>query len=144
MRNCLLLLAAFSGASLPAARAQSQPGPAYFLRHPISEYHRSPGQLPGGAVVVAASPGAGPIPTVRAAAYAYLPRTTSQHGAVGTPAPHCDLTSVWAAPPYDPYQHLPENFRNHTLPAVWAEPLPLQLLRSAVGRPGFPAAQGLR
>lgn len=144
MRNCFLLLAAFYSASLLAARAQKRPGPAYFLRCPTGDYHRSPGQLPGGAVVVAASPAAGPIPTVRAAAYAPLPSTASQPRAASTPAPQHDLTGVWASPPYDPYQQLPETFRKHTLPAVWAEPLPLQLLRSAMGRPGFPAAQGPR
>lgn len=92
--------------------------------------------------MVAVSPGDGPIPTVRAAAaYAPLPSTTSQPGTADTPAPQPDLTGVWASPPYDPYQHLPETFRKHMLPAVWAEPLPLQLLRNAAGRPGFPAAQ---
>lgn len=79
-----------------------------------------------------------------AAAYAPLPGAARQPLAADTPAPRPDLTGVWAFPAYDPYQHLPESFRKHTLPAVWAEPLPLQLLRSAVGRAGLPAAQGLR
>jgi hypothetical protein len=137
MRSYFLSLAASVGLSLSPAAAQNRPGPAYFLRHPASEPHRSPGQLPGGAVVVAVAPSAGPIPTVRAAAAcAPLPGTTSPPGAASAPAPRPDLTGVWASPPYGPYQHLPEAFRKHTLPAVWAEPLPLHLLRSAVGRPG--------
>ena len=134
MRSYFLLLAACL--SLPlAALAQSQPGPAYFLRHPTHEPRPGLVLLPGGPVP--ALPAA-PIPTVRAAA-AYAPPLAS----VGPPnpslpanefAPRHDLTGTWAYPPYNSYQNLPEAYRKHTLPDVWAEPLPLQLLRSALGR----------
>lgn len=125
--------------------AQSRPGPAYFLRHPTSAPHRSPGLLPGGAVVAFASQREAPLPTVRAAAaYTPLPGSTGQPAVAEAAAPRHDLTGVWAYPPYDQYGNLPAAYRKNTLPAVWAEPLPLQLLRSALGRPGFPAAQGPR
>ena len=49
-------------------------------------------------------------------------------------APRRDLTGVSASPAYDPYLNWPEAQRKYLLPAVWAEPLPLQLLKSAFGR----------
>jgi len=144
MRHYFLLLVACLGCSLSAAMTQSRPSPACFLRHPTNQPRRSPGLLPGGAVVAPASQVEGPIPTVWAAvAYAPLPGLGSPLVAAEASAPRRDLTGVWAYPPYDPYWNLPETFRKNTLPAVWAEPLPLQLLRSALGRPGFPAIQGL-
>lgn len=76
-------------------------------------------------------------PTVRAAAYAPRPTSTSQPSqtsAAEGQASRYDLTGNRGFPPYDPYINLPETLRKNTLPAVWAEPLPLQLLRSALGR----------
>lgn len=135
MRSRSLILTTYCSLTLSAAVAQSQPGPAHFLRHPSYEPHIGLVLLPGGSVP--ALPAVAPIPTIRAAAvYAPVLAPTVQHTPFSAeePAPRHDLTGSHAYPPYDSYQNLPEAFRKHTLPDVWAQPLPLQLLRSALGR----------
>lgn len=137
MRSCsLLLIASIGFFTLPAA-AQRRLGPAYFLRHPGHEQHLMLA-LPAGPVPTA--PAAAPIPTVRAAA-AYAPLIAASPPApsvfTSESVPRRDLTGVFAFPPYDSYQNLPEFYRKHTLPDVYPEPLPLQLLRSALGQPRF-------
>ncbi|AMR27468.1 hypothetical protein A0257_10430 [Hymenobacter psoromatis] len=134
MRSHSLLLAACL--SLPlAAFAQRQPGPAYFLRHPTQEPRPGLVLLPGGPVP--ALPAA-PLPTVRAAAALVPPLAAAGPPTPPVPAdeprPRHDLTGVWAYPPYNSYQNLPEAYRKHPLPDAWAEPLFLQLLRGALGR----------
>ena len=125
--------------------AQSRPGPAYFLHHPATTaVSRFDVVLLPVSPAKALSAGA-PIPTVRAAAaYAPLHPPASLPTAAPAPAPRRDLTGVWAYPPYDPYQNLPEAFRKNTLPDVWAAPLPVQLLRSALGQPSLPGVPGQR
>lgn len=135
MRSHSLLLAACLSFPL-AAFAQRQPGPAYFLRHPTQEPRPGLVLLPGGRVP--ALPTVASIPTVRAAAALAPPPAVVDPPTPPVPAneprPRYDLTGVWAYPPYDPYQNLPEAYRKHLLPNLWAEPLLLQLLRGAVCR----------
>lgn len=152
MRNgFFLLLVGFHLLVLPAA-AQSRLGPAYFLRHPGSEPQRRTRLGPGLGLApppeptlsvgsVATPPAGAAIPTVQAAA-AYAPLGDAPLAATGQPpfptqemARRRDLTGVFAYPPYDSYQNLPEFYRKRTLPDVYAEPLFIQLLRSAVGQP---------
>lgn len=138
MRSRFLLVTALGFLTLPAA-AQSRPGPAYFLRHPGSE-PRWGRALPAGPVPTPAPLAAAPIPTVRAAAvYAPLASASQLVPPVSTQEPgrRRDLTGVFAYPPYDSYQNLPEFYRKHTLPDVYTEPLFLQLLRSAANQPRF-------
>ena len=119
--HCFRFLAACFSLSLSTA-AQSRLGPAYFLRHPTSEPRLGTMRLPAGPVP-------GP-PTV-------APMTTIATTLAGAPLPtfpRHDLTGSLAFLPYDQYQNLPEPFRKYTLPPAWAEFLPLQLLRSALGR----------
>lgn len=115
--------------------AQRQTGPAYFLRHPTYEPHVGPVLLPGGSVP--ALPDVASIPTIRAAALCAPPSVPTAQSVpvpVEESAPRHDLTGRRAYPPYDSYQNLPEAYRKHTLPDVWPQPLPLQLLRSALGQ----------
>ncbi|TPG65528.1 hypothetical protein [Hymenobacter nivis] len=137
------------------ALAQHAPGPptAFPARHPLATQHYQleslatgpappamgplPGQAarPAGAPAVAPAPALppAPVPTVRAAArYAPLLPAPGPPPAAA-PEPRRHLAAAPPGPPYDPYQHLPEEFRKRTLPAVWAAPLPLQLLRTALG-----------
>lgn len=138
MRGNFLYLLACISFSASAAFAQSRPGAAYFLRQAVSKPQPDWTRVP--ASLVPAPLAAAPIPTVRAATtYAPLAvgapaRPSSLPSPVQEPAPRTDLTGNRASPPYDPYQNLPESYRKHTLPAVWAEPLPLQLLRRGLGR----------
>jgi len=133
MLSRLLLISALVSLAASAAQAQ-QPKPDHFP-HPAGTLLR-PGYALAPGPVLGALPAA-PGPTVRAAAlYAPLPRPASRarpDSALPLPPRH-DLTGVAAAPPYDLYQNLPEEFRKRTLPVPWAEPLPLQLLRGLLGR----------
>ncbi|RZK59060.1 MAG: hypothetical protein EOO59_07950 [Hymenobacter sp.] len=133
MLGRFLLLAAPLSFTLSAALAQSQPRPSAFPRYPArQQLAAAPAALNGG---VPPAPAGAPIPTVRAAAaYAAGPHALSQPLPAAEPpsAPRRDVTGV--QPAYDLYQNLPEDFRKRTLPAPWAEPLPLQLLRGALGR----------
>lgn len=136
MRDGFLLLTVLFSLALSTARGQSQPGPAYFLRHPVREPHLGAVSLPGGQRLPLLPPPA--APTVRAAA-ALAPQPTAirqpaQASAAEGQAARYDLTGNRGFPSYDPYINLPETFRKNTLPPVWAEPLPLQLLRSALGK----------
>ena len=140
------LLVGFSLLVLPAA-AQSRLGPAYFLRHPSSEPQRRTRLGPGLGLAPQPEPtlSSGPvltpptgaaIPTVQAAAaYAPLAATGQPPFPTQEMARRRDLTGIFAYPPYDSYQNLPEFYRKHTLPDVYAEPLFIQLLRSVVGQP---------
>lgn len=119
--------------------AQSRPGATYFLRHPGSE-PRLGLALPAGPAFALTLPAVAAIPTVRAAA-AYAPLVAPAPPAPPVPtqesAPRRDLTGVFAYPPYDSYQNLPEFYRKHTLPDVYLEPLFIRLLRCAVNQPRF-------
>ncbi|RYY19148.1 MAG: hypothetical protein EOO36_06440 [Cytophagaceae bacterium] len=126
-----LLLAAALVFGLSAAQAQPASVPATHYR--ASELLRAGLAQPAGPAPLRALL----IPTVQAAAaYALPAKATSRPLPADTlpAAPRHDLTGVWAAPPYDLYQNLPEEFRKRTLPVPWVEPLPLQLLRGALGR----------
>ncbi|RZJ58469.1 MAG: hypothetical protein EOO55_00560 [Hymenobacter sp.] len=130
-----LLFTALLGFAVSAAQAQSQPKPDHFPRYPASALQRPSFAQPSSSLLgpLPAAPG----PTVRAAAlYAPLPRPASllTPDSMFPSPPRHDLTGVLAAPPYDLYQNLPEEFRKRTLPIPWVEPLPLQLLRGVLGR----------
>jgi len=137
MRLRFLLLAAFSGFSLLAARAQRWPGESRSVRlPPIALVMPYPARPPGPRALPLAT---APVPTVRsAAAYAPLHPVSlpAAHPPLAAEAllPRHDLTGAPAAPPYDLYQGQPAEFRKRTLPAVWAEPLPLHVLRGALSR----------
>ena len=133
-----LLLTAFVSLTLSRALAQHVPSQAHFPGVAVSRpaYATAGPALPTG--LVPPAPVAAASPTVRAAA-AYAPllipaaSPTPPAGALPLPPRH-NLMVAKAGPPYDLYQNLPEEFRKRTLPAVWAEPVALQLLRGALGR----------
>jgi hypothetical protein len=134
MLRRLLLLTPLVSLVVLVAQAQ-RPKPDHFPRCPASTLLRPGYALAAGRVpeVLPAAPG----PTVRAAAlYAPRPRPArlAQPDSVPSLPPRHDPTGVAAAPPYDLYQNLPEEFRKRTLPIPWVEPLPLQLLRGLLGR----------
>gem|GEM_PF-5169170 len=115
--------------------SQQAPGPAHFPGFSTSQPRYAvpaPTLLNGLAEVAPAAPLA---PTRwAAAAYAPLVTPTASPSAAESLAPRRDLTGAKAGPPYDLYQNLPEEFRKRTLSAPWTEPLPVQLLRGALGR----------
>lgn len=74
----------------------------------------------------------GAIPTGQAS-LRYATLATPAQAGLPTPAqaagPRRDLTGPGAFPAYDPFQNLPEFYRQHTLPEARIEPWPVQLLR---------------